>query len=671
MNSSDVGLSPGAGNGPTKSDVGGATACAYWIAGACLILLAAAGLRLHELSVNSLWLDEAIVANLSRGTFSDLLAEVRIRHSAPLLHPSVLWLVQKVESSAVSVRLVPVTASLLVVAGMLLLLPRLVGRWTTLQTALLYTFSTATIREARDAREYTIDALVAVLMIVGLMSLLRPGTSEAGEARGCTLLCVALFVAPLVQYGLVLFGCATLSVVLLARFVPLGGTGSAPLSSWNSTNRFHVNRLGWLFGSFAAGCCISYATTLRHQWQPGGYAADGYLAGGYFGGSYADLREVIEFVYLGSRHLVASYLPLPWAVLFVAGFGIALLRLRTRFDVIIVTAAIAFAMAVLAGLLRVYPYLGTRQAMYLVPILLLATTHATHVAVSKVSCMVGRPGVVHATMGLLAAVTVAAGGVAVADGKPYAEKQGMKSVLATLESRLQAGDAVFVARGAEPAVRFYLGMPPSNYYFSKQPWGRRNLVLTEDFLQYLVQTGLEPSSRLYIIGSHIALPDFRLLKLFYRDVEVERLVEANGETNLYVLEAPELMDRLAAPANFRVPSARPVIESTFDVYVTNKMLLFVRERCHLDDTLPSFFVHMFPANVDDLRARDRALGFVERRFHFIQTGMMMDRTCAALVTLPSYAIDYLRVGQGVRSPVWSGEAAIGRTKQMFDPAHSS
>lgn len=624
----------------------------YWLSCACLIALAA-GLRLYELSANSLWLDEASVAILTRGTFSEIWGGVST-HSAPLLHPVVLWLVQKVESSAFSVRIVPAVASVLVVAAMLLLLPRFVGRWTALQTALLFTFSTEAIRAARDAREYSIDALVAVLMIVGLLSLLRGGKNEA---RGLALLCVALFAAPLVQYGLVLFGCAILATVVLARLLrPSGAPRGQHASPWNETHRFHVGKLGWLFGSFAAGCCISYATSLRHQWQPGGYAANTHLADGYYQGRLADPLQALEFVVRGTWDLLASHLPLPWIVLFAVGLCIALLHLRVRFDAITVAAALAFAIAILAGLLRAYPLMGGRQAVYLVPILLLATTHATYLATSPVSKAVGWPWIVHGTMGLLAAVTVASGAIAVADGKAYAEKQGVKSVLAALQGRLQEGDAVFVARGAEPAVRFYLPTPPSNFYFSKRRWGRRNLVLTEDFVQYLVQTGLEPSNRLYIVSSHIALPDFRLLALFYEGVEVERLVEAKGSTNLHVLEAPRLMDKLREPANYLgLPgNPVPVIESTFDVYLTKQALIFVQEQCQLDDIEPPFFFGAWAKNADDPR---HFRGYWRLDIPFIQVGMMMAHTCVALVPLPELPIDWIRVGQGT-PPIWSGEAPV-------------
>ena len=671
----------------------------YWIACACLIVVAA-GLRLWELSANSLWMDEARAANFTRGTFSEMWERARMS-GTPLLHPVILWLVQKVESSAFSVRLVPATASTLVVAGMLLLLPRFVGRWPALQAALLYTFSTEAIRAARDAREYSIDALVAVLMIVGLLSLLRGGTGQA-RARGCAVLCIALFSAPLVQYGLVLFGGATLATVVLARFVPFDAR-SRLASPWNRTHRFPVSSLVWLFGAFAAGCCISYATVLQYQWQ---HAFGGrYLAHGYYGGALADPLEAAKFAAHGAWDLVASHLPLPWVPLFAVGFGFALIGLRHRFDCVVVAALLAFAAVVLAGLLAVYPLKGGRHSLYLVPILLLATTYASHLGVLAVARAAGRPWIVHATMALLAAVTVASGTFWIAAGKTYAEKQGMKSVLAALEGRVQESDAVFVARGAA-AAHFYLGnldTPPSNYYFSEREWG--NLMITEAFLRYLVQTGLELSNRLYIISSHIALPDLRLLALFYEGVDVELLAEAKGNTKLHVLEAPGLVDALAAPANYSGLPGDPVIESTFDVYLTNDhRLLFVREQCRVDDIRPPFFVQAFrpfPENADDLAMSlrgavavlphgllpiPRADGVDERSFHFAEIGVMMDHTCVASVLLPSYPIDRIRppvpdyirpiaevllpsypidrirVGQGrPQDPLWSGEAAMHRT----------
>ena len=168
-----------------------------------------AGLRFHDLAEKSLRHDEAVTANISRGTLSEVVSGTRSRASSPILYPLGLYAVQKVESTPFSIRLVPATASILTVALMLLLLPRLgVARGAAFLAALLATLSVEAIRHAQDGREYSIDALVVLLMLAGLLRYLRDSKK--------VLLCASLFVAPLVQYGLVLFGVAVIGAAAIA-----------------------------------------------------------------------------------------------------------------------------------------------------------------------------------------------------------------------------------------------------------------------------------------------------------------------------------------------------------------------------------------------------------------------------------------------------------------------
>ena len=144
-------------------------ACLYYAA-CVVVLVAAAGLRFHDLSEHYLWYDEAAAANYSRGTFSETISNTRCCNSSPILYPLVLYAVQKVESTIFSVRVVPVMASVLTVAALLFVLPRAgVSRRAAFLAALLATLSVEAIRHAQDAREYSIDALLAVLMMAGLL----------------------------------------------------------------------------------------------------------------------------------------------------------------------------------------------------------------------------------------------------------------------------------------------------------------------------------------------------------------------------------------------------------------------------------------------------------------------------------------------------------------------
>ena len=94
------------------------------------LLVVAAGLRFYDLPGHSVWYDEAVAANNSSGTLSEVIPNTRHRNSSPILYPLALWAVQKVDVSAFSIRILPATASVLTVAALLFLLPRAgVNRW--------------------------------------------------------------------------------------------------------------------------------------------------------------------------------------------------------------------------------------------------------------------------------------------------------------------------------------------------------------------------------------------------------------------------------------------------------------------------------------------------------------------------------------------------------------
>ena len=87
----------------------------FFLLASLLILALAASLRLYHLAQRSLWLDEAIAANISRGTISETLTLTRGFHSAPILDPLILYAVERVGTGPWAVRLPSVAASLLAV----------------------------------------------------------------------------------------------------------------------------------------------------------------------------------------------------------------------------------------------------------------------------------------------------------------------------------------------------------------------------------------------------------------------------------------------------------------------------------------------------------------------------------------------------------------------------
>ena len=432
---------------------------------ACVVLLVvAAGLRFHDLPEKSLRTDEAVTANISRGALSEVIPGTRYRNSSPILYPLALYAVQKVDVSAFSARVLPALASVLTVAVLLFLLPRAgVSRWAAFLAALLATLSVEAIRHAQDVREYSIDALLAVLMIAGLLWYLRDGKK--------TLLCVSLFLAPLVQYGLVLFGVAVMGAAMI-----LPPPATLAVSEWNSSlsriRHWLTPRIAlvWPAGCFLVGCAISYAVTVRYQWQlEGGYGYDDYYNQGAF-----DAADLLGFTASRTWDLLNYHLPQAVAVLAVGVLALMLTASlkRRRLDALVTLALLAVGIAIFAALLTLYPLGGIRQNLYLGPIVFLAVGVAFHWTAGCLASLTRRGWLAPALAVAVAGAIALAGVSAMRQDSPYQTPENIKSVLAVLQERVREEDMVYAGWGAVPAMQFYQGKEgrPANYHYGTSGW---------------------------------------------------------------------------------------------------------------------------------------------------------------------------------------------------------
>ena len=101
----------------------------------------------------------------------------------------------------------------------------------------------------------------------------------------------------------------------------------------------------------------------------------------------------------------------------------------------------------------------------------------------------------------------------------------------------------------------------------------------------------------------------------------------------------------------------PVAQSRFDLYLRDNSLTYLKAPCAESDTHARFFLHITPANTDDLPADRRERGFANLDFHFPDRGAYAGDICAATIDLPDYPLDRIRTGQFV-----SGEGAIWRAE---------
>ena len=122
-----------------------------------------------------------------------------------------------------------------------------------------------------------------------------------------------------------------------------------------------------------------------------------------------------------------------------------------------------------------------------------------------------------------------------------------------------------------------------------------------------------------------------------------------------------------AAGDFGAPVHPPADEdgseggNTFDLYLRDGTLAYLKEPCAAGDTAARFFLHVFPADPADMPAYRRRHGFDNRDFRFEDFGTRFDsrwgRTCLALVRLPGHGIASLRTGQLVSGAgaVWKAE----------------
>ena len=89
----------------------------------------------------------------------------------------------------------------------------------------------------------------------------------------------------------------------------------------------------------------------------------------------------------------------------------------------------------------------------------------------------------------------------------------------------------------------------------------------------------------------------------------------------------------------------PAARGEFDLYLHDRDLSYVRVPCGKENVRGSFFLHVVPRRLSVLPAARQRQGFDNLDFEFRQQGAIVGDACVASVTLPDYAIAWLRTGQ--------------------------
>ena len=103
-----------------------------------------------------------------------------------------------------------------------------------------------------------------------------------------------------------------------------------------------------------------------------------------------------------------------------------------------------------------------------------------------------------------------------------------------------------------------------------------------------------------------------------------------------------------------IEGMRPVASSSFDVYLDEDRLVYVKEECFDRDVDATFFLHLYPTDVADLGLPRQPHGFDGLDFDFERFGRRGGGRCVAVRFLPNYEMVAIQTGQYVpgKGRVW-------------------
>ena len=93
----------------------------------------------------------------------------------------------------------------------------------------------------------------------------------------------------------------------------------------------------------------------------------------------------------------------------------------------------------------------------------------------------------------------------------------------------------------------------------------------------------------------------------------------------------------------------PVVRASYDVYLKDRVLVYIKDQCRPLDSRSPFILHIKPASKSDLPDHRKPLGFVYKDFTLGERGVRFDGKCLLTMPLPEHEIATITVGQALRS----------------------
>jgi uncharacterized membrane protein len=450
----------------------------FFLVAAVFLLATGAALRVYHLGDRSLWYDEAVTANGSRGTFMHVLEKTR-RCSAPVVHPYILYIAEKVGKGPTAARAPSAFVSILAILVMLAMVRTRVGSNAALFSAAILAFSASQIRYAQEVREYSLSVLVAASLVYCFLRWEAVGS----RSRHPWLLYGILFLAPLVQYGLVFFAFGILGTIVLRLLL----TRETSFTAWHAV-------IASIF--LGVGGLLSFFLTLRYQFQPG--STPWYLAANYYD---PKTMSLLHFLGTNSKGLLIFLIPgraVDLCFVFAALAFCAVQAITRRSDSALLLVFTTVSITVCASVARVYPYGGIRQCLFLAPVLALFAAVALADLLQRLRGSLQTP----AAIALLAVIMVSLYRGMLFES-PYKEYEDTQTILKELTRSIAPNDQVWVNHDAVDAFQFYQRQEDRRFIYGIYHANMKEYVPELD-------RSIDPNSnRIWLVFSHLQQPSDR------------------------------------------------------------------------------------------------------------------------------------------------------------------
>jgi uncharacterized membrane protein len=389
------------------------------------LVVAGAALRLHHLGYKSLWVDEANLYWIARGTLSQVMRSNAGGNSAPPLFAVAIAAISRLGESEAALRALSCAAGIAALPAIHALARQLLPPAAALFATLLATLSPGQVVYSQQVREYSLAVLLAALLLAAFVRFLRlPSLGHACLFGALAVLGI------FVQYGLAL--------LLLALNLALA-------LEWISSR---VSRLAlgrWTAAQLAALAAVAavHRLSLGQQFVASGFGAS-YLERGYWNG---DLASLPRLALANTYDLFVLAYPAAFLLQFLVLLG-ALRAWRTRDGrIAVLLLALPMLVTLAAACLRFYPYLGKRQCLFLTPMIFVAAGFGFQ-ALLEIERRALAAAAVTAWLALQGLSTTW-------EYLQRTEPQHLRPVVEALRRDYRDGDRVYVYHGAVPAFRYY------------------------------------------------------------------------------------------------------------------------------------------------------------------------------------------------------------------------